>query len=145
MSNFLGGPLPTVSDSGAVATAPLVPPVGEQNEGRNQATNPVRGSSRLLGNTIAYPEQLPSVPFASYFKITRYEYNEGLAAARSEHGQQDALGALGQSGMARGIREGVSDMTQRLYGYTNQESRQRDIDARIRAVSYTHLTLPTKA
>ena len=124
-----------LSSSGAVPTAPLVPPVGEQDEGRNQATNPVRGSSRLLGNTIAYPEQLPSVPFASYFKITRYEYNAGLAAARNEHGQQDALGAMGQSGMVRGMREGVSDMTQRLYGYTNQESRNRDIDARIKGAA----------
>ena len=39
------------------------------------------GNRVLYGDDRTYPKGLTDIPLASYFKITRYQYNEGLKAA----------------------------------------------------------------
>ena len=63
------------------------------------------GNRVLYGDDRTYPKGLTDIPLASYFKITRYQYNEGLKAAR-ESGQNDAQTALGNIG-------GVTDVVRK--------------------------------
>ena len=60
------------------------------------------GNRVLRGEEREYPKGLRTIEYASYMRITRYKYNEGLRRAR-DNGMQG-----------------------------------------VEAVSYTHLTLPTK-
>ena len=63
------------------------------------------GNRVLYGDDRTYPKGLTDIPLASYFKITRYQYNEGLKAAR-ESGQNDAQTGLGNIG-------GVTDVVRK--------------------------------
>ena len=51
------------------------------------------GNRTLYGDDRTYPKGLTDIPLASYFKITRYQYNDGLKNAR-ESGQNDASTGL---------------------------------------------------
>ena len=51
------------------------------------------GNRTLYGDDRTYPKGLTDIPLASYFKITRYQYNDGLKSAR-ESGQNDASTGL---------------------------------------------------
>lgn len=53
--------------------------------------------NKLIGKTNSYPDGLLTIPLASYMRITRYEYMEGLKRAR-ENGMQGAEAALGNEG-----------------------------------------------
>ena len=58
------------------------------------------GNRVLNGGTYEYPDKLQSIPFASYMKITRFEYNEGLKRAR-ENGMQGVASALGGNNVTK--------------------------------------------
>ena len=55
------------------------------------------GNKVLYGDYKEYPNGIKDIPFASYLKITRYQYNEGLKKAR-ESGQQGVAAGLGNKG-----------------------------------------------
>ena len=52
------------------------------------------GNKVLYGDYKEYPKGIKDIPFASYLKITRYQYNEGIKKARAS-GQQGVGAALG--------------------------------------------------
>jgi len=64
------------------------------------------GNRVLYGDDRTYPKGLTDIPMASYFKITRYQYNAGLKSAR-EAGQNDASTGLANiSPLTDKVREG---------------------------------------
>ena len=72
------------------------------------------GNRVLRGEEREYPKGLRTIEYASYMRITRYKYNEGLRRAR-DNGINDVQSAMGSNWAFQGTK----------------------------AVSYTHLTLPT--
>ena len=72
------------------------------------------------GVNYSYPMGIASVPFASFLKILKYSYDEGMSKVAKD--QNDALGALEGSGLLKNVVDGLGDTA---------------------PVSYTHLTLPT--
>ena len=80
------------------------------------------GNRVLYGDDRTYPKGLTDIPLASYFKITRYQYNEGLKAAR-ESGQNDAQTGLGNIG---GVTDVVRKGNEFLYGGTDGGTTEGD-------------------
>ena len=73
------------------------------------------GNRVLRGEEREYPEGLRTIEYASYMRITRYKYNEGLKRAR-ENGQNDALAAYGESWSMQGLRALTNQTLQFTYG-----------------------------
>ena len=78
------------------------------------------GNRVLNGGTYEYPDKLQSIPFASYMKITRFEYNEGLKRAR-ENGMQGVGSALGNPNVTK-IRNAVAGTAKFTFGNFNSGS-----------------------
>ena len=68
----------------------------------------------------SYPQNIAGIPFASFLRIYKYEYEEGMATVGAA--QNDAIGAFQGSGLMKSVTDGLGDTA---------------------PVSYTHLTLPT--
>ncbi len=81
----------------------------------------LRTSNRVLnGGSYEYPDKLTSIPFASYMKITRFQYNEGLKRAR-ENGMQGAEAALGNDAV-QGLKNAVAGTAKFTFGNFNTGS-----------------------
>ena len=78
------------------------------------------GNRVLNGGTYEYPDKLQSIPFASYMKITRFEYNEGLKRAR-ENGMQGVASALGGNNVTK-LRNAVAGTAKFTFGNFNSGS-----------------------
>ena len=80
------------------------------------------GNRTLYGEDRTYPKGLTDIPLASYFKITRYQYNDGLKNAR-ESGQNDASTGLANiAPLTNKVRQGNAF----LYGGTDGGSTEGD-------------------
>mgnify|MGYP001377719982 CR=1 FL=1 len=71
------------------------------------------GNRVLYGDGQTYPAGLTNIPMASYMRITRFQYNDGLKRAR-ENGQQGAGASLGELGDKAGkagklLKDGVQN------------------------------------
>ena len=62
----------------------------------------------------SYPKGIASVPFASFMRINKYSYDEGMAAVGSA--QNDVLGSVQNSGLLKSVTEGLADTAQWAYG-----------------------------
>ena len=66
------------------------------------------------GKSYSYPAGIAGVPFASFLRIYKYSYDEGMANVASQ--QNDVQGALQNSGLLKSITDGVADTAQFAYG-----------------------------
>ena len=66
------------------------------------------------GVNYSYPMGIASVPFASFLKILKYSYDEGMSKVAKD--QNDALGALEGSGLLKNVVDGLGDTAQWTYG-----------------------------
>ncbi len=73
------------------------------------------GNRVLRGEQKAYPRGLQTIPLASYMKITRFEYHEGLKRAR-QNGMQGPEAALGGSALANKAKNAVAGTVKFTYG-----------------------------
>ena len=78
------------------------------------------GNRVLNGGTYQYPDKIQGIPFASYMKITRFEYNEGLSQAR-KNGMQGVASALGNDGVTK-LRNAVAGTAKFTFGNFNSGS-----------------------
>ena len=62
----------------------------------------------------SYPKKIASVPFASFMRINKYSYDEGMAEVGKS--QNDVVGAVQNSGLVKNVTEGLADSAQWLYG-----------------------------
>lgn len=77
-------------------------------------------------NTLSYPMGIDQVPYASFMKIEKYEYQEGLAKVAAN--QNDALGSYQRSAVMKGM---VNTATNVMSGiYVNNAGLGGDADAK---------------
>ena len=62
---------------------------------------------------LSYPANLASIPYASYLKINKLTYDEGMAKVAKN--QNDALGTVQNSAFAQTITKGVAGFFDSLY------------------------------
>ena len=82
------------------------------------------GNRVLNGGTYQYPDKIQGIPYASYMKITRFEYNEGLSQAR-KNGMQGVASALGNDGVTK-LRNAVAGTAKFTFGNFNSGSGDRE-------------------
>ena len=67
------------------------------------------------GNKIySYPMGIAQIPFASFIRINKYSYDEGMDKVGKQ--QNDVLGSLQNSGLLKSVTGGLSDTAQWAYG-----------------------------
>ena len=71
-------------------------------------------NTKSEGKSYSYPAGIAGVPFASFLRIYKYSYDEGMANVASQ--QNDVQGALQNSGLLKNITDGVADTAQFAYG-----------------------------
>ena len=69
----------------------------------------------------SYPFNLATIPYASFLKIYKYSYDEGMAKVGKT--QNDAIGSIQNSGLLKNINETLVDGAQFVYG-ANTSGRQ---------------------
>ena len=62
----------------------------------------------------SYPQNIAGIPFASFLRIYKYEYEEGMATVGQA--QNDAIGAFQGSGLMKNVTDGLGDTAQWAYG-----------------------------
>ena len=62
----------------------------------------------------SYPQNIAGIPFASFLRIYKYEYEEGMATVGQA--QNDAIGALQNGGLLKNVTDGLGDTAQWAYG-----------------------------
>ena len=62
---------------------------------------------------LSYPANLASIPYASYLKINKLTYDEGMAKVAKN--QDDALGIFQNSTFGKGIVDGIAGAASALY------------------------------
>ena len=81
--------------------------------------------------TLSYPAGIDQVPYASFMKIEKYEYQEGLAKVAAN--QNDALGAYQRSAVMKGM---VNTATNVMSGvYVNNAGLGGDADYRMNEIA----------
>ena len=70
-------------------------------------------SSTPTRKGLAYPAGLASIPYASYLKIRKYTYDEGMAKVAKN--QDDALGIFQNSTFGKGIVDGIAGAANAIY------------------------------
>jgi len=78
-----------------------------------------KSNRKLLGETLMYPNALTSIPYASYFKITRWEYKKALSEAAEQYGHRDAAALLGRS-QGQALASSINSSTQAIFGGVNK-------------------------
>ena len=63
---------------------------------------------------LSYPNGIDQVPYASFMKIEKYEYQEGLAKVAAN--QNDALGSFQRSGTMKGLVNTATNIASGIYG-----------------------------
>ena len=79
--------------------------------------------------SLSYPRGIDQVPYASFMKIERYEYQEGLAKVAAN--QNDALGSFARSGAMKTMVNGVTSVMSGVYGGMGTGG---DADARMNVI-----------
>ena len=80
--------------------------------------------------SLSYPRGIDQVPYASFMKIERYEYQEGLAKVAAN--QNDALGSFARSGTMKTLVNGVTGVMSGVYGGAGTGG---DADARMNVIA----------
>lgn len=80
--------------------------------------------------SLSYPRGIDQVPYASFMKIERYEYQEGLAKVAAN--QNDALGSFARSGAMKGLVNTVTGTMSGVYGGAGTGG---DADARMNTIA----------
>lgn len=62
----------------------------------------------------SYPFNLASIPYASFLKIHKYSYKDGMAKVGAA--QNDAIGSIQNSGLLKKVNEKLVDKAQWIYG-----------------------------
>lgn len=95
--------------------------------GKTRATSTqIKNSSRrLLGTELMYPNSLTEIPYASYFKITRWEYKKGLEEAAKNNSQRDVLASLGKN-QGKMLNSAVNSVTQGTFNGVDKRMEQRN-------------------
>ena len=65
-------------------------------------------------NNHSYPFNLASIPYASFMRIYKYSYDEGMKNVGAN--QNDAIGSIQNSGLLKNINEKLVDGAQWIYG-----------------------------
>ena len=73
------------------------------------------GNRVLRGEEREYPKGLRTIEYASYMRITRYKYNEGLRRAR-DNGMNDVQAAMGESWSFQATKALTNKTMQFTYG-----------------------------
>ena len=64
--------------------------------------------------SYSYPTGIAQIPFASFIRINKYSYDEGMDKVGKQ--QNDVLGSLQNSGLLKSVTGGLSDTAQWAYG-----------------------------
>ena len=72
------------------------------------------GKSETGSQNYSYPKGIASVPFASFLRINKFSYDEGMAQVAKA--QNDVMGSVQNSGLVKNVTEGLADSAQWLYG-----------------------------
>ena len=64
--------------------------------------------------SYSYPMGIAQIPFASFIRINKYSYDEGMDKVGKQ--QNDVLGSLQNSGLLKSVTGGLSDTAQWAYG-----------------------------
>jgi hypothetical protein len=78
---------------------------------------------KLQGTTRTYPIGIDSIPYASYFKITKYKYQAGLEAAGKDKRQNGVLGAIGRNQTAMGLSKSLNSIATGIFNGGNSLNR----------------------
>lgn len=76
-------------------------------------------ASNLQGTVRTYPIGIDEIPYASYFKITKYKYQAGLEAAGNDKRQNDVLGGMGRNDSAKLLAAGLRGAGEFLFNGQN--------------------------
>ena len=97
------------------------------------------GNKVLYGDYKEYPKGIKDIPFASYLKITRYQYNEGIKKARAS-GQQGVGAALGNEG-AQKIIDKVRGASAFTFGGLDMQSGELNrFNAEVQAIARSQMS-----
>ena len=69
--------------------------------------------TELGGTILEYPRGISTVPYASFLKITRYEYQEALEKVAAN--SNDALGAFARSGVMKNLVNATTSVASTIY------------------------------
>tara|TARA_B100001029_G_scaffold18118_1_gene12062 strand:- start:2863 stop:4191 length:1329 start_codon:yes stop_codon:yes gene_type:complete len=69
--------------------------------------------TELGGTILEYPRGISTVPYASFLKITRYEYQEALEKVAAN--SNDALGAYARSGVMKNLVNTTTNIASTIY------------------------------
>ena len=76
--------------------------------------------TELGGTILEYPRGISTVPYASYLKITRYEYQEALEKVAAN--SNDALGAYARSGVMKNLVNTTTNVASTIYNGASFDS-----------------------
>ena len=62
---------------------------------------------------FSYPSNIAKIPYASFLKIKKYAYDEGMATVGKQ--QNDAIGAFQDSTLMKNITDGLADRAQDIF------------------------------
>ena len=78
----------------------------------------------------SYPQGIRNVPYASFLAIQKYSYDEAMKSVAQS--QNDALGAVSNSGLVKGMADSLADGANWIYGNgTNSMAFANDKDSAI--------------
>lgn len=80
-----------------------------------------KSASALVGQEIAYPKNIRTIPYASYFQFMRWEYNKGVAQASAVTGSRDAL-SRSDKGFAKFAKDRITDTSKAVFGSIETKS-----------------------
>ena len=76
--------------------------------------------TELGGTILEYPRGISTVPYASFLKITRYEYQEALEKVAAN--SNDALGAFARSGVMKNLVNTTTNVASTIYNGASFDS-----------------------
>jgi len=82
---------------------------------------------------LSYPNGIDQVPYASFLKVMKYEYQEGLEKVAAN--QNDALGSFARSGAMKTLVNGATTVVSGIYGGVDggdSDARMNTMDEQIR-------------
>ena len=96
-----------------------------------------KSANALVGQEIAYPQNIRTIPYASYFKIMRWEYRKGISEASSITGSRDVM-AMSQKGASGFVNDMISKTATGVFGdietkANNTAKNVKDIDKQIKS------------
>jgi hypothetical protein len=80
-----------------------------------------KSASALVGQEIAYPKNIRTIPYASYFQFMRWEYTKGVAEASAVTGARDVL-SQSDKGFAKFAKDKVKEANENVFGTIESKS-----------------------